>query len=120
MDTEGTVLLLSVFDHDVVGTNDFAGMCVVACKDIPRMASPEASLIDPNAPQRKNMTLPLFHFDFTRDIPVFTEIDARSRLGDTKAVHFFKTYRHQSLLGDLSPVRRRSSVFGSINLSVKI
>lgn len=117
MDTEGAVLLLSVFDHDVVGSNDFAGMCVVACKDIPRIASPQASLTDPSAPQRKNLTLPLFRF--TRTTAVFSELDSRSHLGDAKAEHFFKLYRYQSPLGDLSPVRRRSSLFDSINLSVK-
>ena len=117
MDIEGTVLLLSVFDHDVVGSNDFAGMCVVACKDIPRIASPRVSLTDPSAPQKKNLTLPLFRF--TRTTSVFSEMDVRSHLGDAKAAHFFKVYKYQSPLGDLSPVRRRSSVFDSINLSVK-
>ena len=112
MDVEGTVLLLSVFDHDVIGANDFAGMCVVACKDIPQLASPEASLTDPDAPQRKNLTLPLFRY--TSETPVFAEMDARSHLGDAKAANFFKV--NKNLLGHLSRLRHRSS---SKNLPVK-
>ena len=102
---EGTVLLLSVFDHDIVGANDFAGMCVVACKDIPRLASPEESLIDPNAPQRKNLTLPLFRY--TSETPAFVELDARARLGDDNATAFFKV--NKKLLGHLSTLRQRLS-----------
>ena len=105
MDIEDTVLLLSVFDHDIVGANDFAGMCVVACKDIPQLVSSEASLIDPNAPQRKNITLPLFRY--TSETPAFVEIDARSRLGDAKATSFFKV--NKKLLGHLSQLRHRMS-----------
>ena len=105
MDVNGGVLLLSVFDHDIVGANDFAGMCVVSCKDIPRLASPETSLTDPNAPQRKNLTLPLFRY--TKETPAFAEIVARSRLGDTKASEFFKV--NKKLLGHLSELRHRLS-----------
>ena len=105
MDVEGTVLLLSVFDHDIVGANDFAGMCVVSCKDLPQLVSPEASLTDPDAPQRKNLTLPLFRY--TSETPAFVELDARARLGDDKATSFFKV--NKKLLGHLSRLRHQLS-----------
>lgn len=112
MEKDGTVLLLSVFDHDIVGANDFAGMCVVACKDIPQLASPEMSLVDPNAPQRKNLTLSLFRY--TRETPAFVEMNARSRVGDSKACEFFKV--NKKLLGHLSKLRQRLS---NKNITVK-
>lgn len=100
MDVDGTVLLLSVFDHDLVGSNDFAGMCVIACKDIPRILSPQASFVitDPNAPQRANLTLPLFQYS-APGTPVFTELDNRAHLGDAKATEFFKSDKGLNLLG---------------------
>lgn len=112
LDMDGTVLLLSVFDHDIVSANDFAGMCVVACKGIPQLISSEASLTDPDSPQRKNLTLPLFRY--TSETPVFVEIVARSRLGDAKAMGFFKV--NKKLLGHLTRLRHRLS---SKSLSVK-
>ena len=112
IDYEGTALLLSVFDHDIVGSNDFAGMCVVACEDIPRLSSPEDSLTDPNAPQRVNLTLPLFRY--SHETPAFVELDARARLGDDKASDFFKV--NKKLLGHLSDLRHRLT---SRSLSVK-
>lgn len=120
IDVDGAVLLLSVFDHDLVGSNDFAGMCVVACKDIPRMNSPHASLSDPNAPQRANLTLPLFCY--STGTPVFTELDNRAHLGDTKAIEFFKSDKYVNLLGpSLHQLRRHGrisvhTVFDSVNL----
>lgn len=97
MDIEGTVLLLSVFDSDVVGVYDFAGMCVVACKDIPQLLPSEASLTDPNTPQRKNLTLPLFRYTSATQL---SELHARANLGDSKANNFFKASK--KLLGHLS------------------
>lgn len=112
---DGAVLLLSVFDHDLVGSNDFAGMCVVACKNVPQMTSPHTSLTDPNAPQRLNLTLPLFHY--SKATPAFVELDTRAHLGDSKANEFFKSDKCLHLLGpSLHQVRRRSSVFDSVNL----
>ena len=101
IDVEGTVLLLSVFSHEVVGANDFAGMCVVACKDIPQLVSSEALPSDSDAPQRKNLTLPLFRY--TSETPAFAELDARVREGDEKASNFFKV--NKMLLGHLLRLR---------------
>ena len=109
IDTEGTVLVLTVFDYNLIGANEFTGMCVVDCKDIPQMASPQASLTDPNVPQRKNLTLPVFRY--TSVTPIFVEIDARARLGDDNANDFFKTSRNTNLLGNLHQLRQNASVF---------
>ena len=122
VDVDGAVLLLSVFDHDLVGSNDFAGMCVVACKDIPRILSPQASLSNPNAPQRANLTLPLFHYSTPGVTPVFAELDNRAHLGDAKAIEFFKSDKYSNLLGpSLHQSRRHGrisvhNVFDSVNL----
>lgn len=77
MAVEGAILLLSIFDHSTIGSDQLAGMCVVACKDIPDSTSDVL---------QRNMTLPLFRFiDMTFS---FAEIEARVHFGDTKASHF--------------------------------
>ena len=77
MAVEGAVLLLSIFDHSTIGSDQLAGMCIVSCKDVPD------STCDA---QQRSMTLPLFRFiDMTFS---FAEIEARANFGDTKASHF--------------------------------
>ena len=107
-------MLLTVFDYNVIGANEYVGMCVVGCKDIPRLASPEASLTDPDAAQQANLTLPLFRY--TTETPVFAELDARAGLGDEKANDFFKTSKYLNLLGNLHQIRRYASVLDSMSL----
>ena len=114
VDTDGTVLLLTIFDYNLIGYNEFVGMCVVACKDIPRLASPEASLTDPSSAQQVNLKLPLFRF--TAETPAFLELDTRAGLGDEKANDFFKAHKYYNLLGDLHSVRRYASVLDAMNL----
>ena len=89
-------------------------MCVVDCKDIPRMASPEASLTDPSAAQQVNLSLPLFRY--TTETPTFAELDARAGMGDQKASNFFKTAKQQNLLGNLHQIRRYATVKDSMAL----
>ena len=107
---DGTVLLLTVFNHNLIGHNQFIGMCVIACKDIPRLASPESSLTDPTSTQQVNLKLPLLRY--TTETPTFLELDIRAGLGDEKANNFFKTHK----LGDLRSVRRYTSVLDAVNL----
>ena len=77
MAVEGAVLLLSIFDHSTIGSDQLAGMCVVPCKDVPD------STCDV---QQQSMTLPLFRFiDMTFS---FAEIESRAYFGDTKASNF--------------------------------
>jgi len=53
----GSVLTLTVYDHDYLSKDDFAGMVVIEGKEIPRLLGD--SIDDPNAPQRKTYELPL-------------------------------------------------------------
>ena len=48
------MLLLAVFDQDVI-EDDFAGVCVVRCKDIPRLGADDEqrAILEVDAPQRK-------------------------------------------------------------------
>ena len=59
MDTEGTMLLMAVFDYDIVGSNDLCGLCVIPCNRIPRLSN-KGSITRPSGPERKNYHLPLF------------------------------------------------------------
>ena len=114
VDADGTVLLLTVFDYNLIGYNEFVGMCAVACKDIPRLASPESSLTDPSSAQQANLKLPLLRY--MTETPAFLELDIRAGLGDEKANDFFKTHKYYNLLGDLHAVRRYASVLDAVNL----
>ena len=53
----GSVLSLTVFDHDYIKKNVFCGMVVLDCAEIPRLPSGSSGIDDPNAPQRKNLEL---------------------------------------------------------------
>jgi len=59
LNMSGSVLTLSVYDRDVVRKDDFAGMVVIECTEIPRLPGRSCSIDDPNAPQRKTYELPL-------------------------------------------------------------
>lgn len=109
MDRDGSILLLTIFDHDVIGSNDFAGMCVVDCQTMPRLRSAKACF-EPNAPQPKNLNLPLFHF--VDPTPVTTELYTRSKLGDSKAIDFFKANR--KLLGKFPQFQKQNSFRGRL------
>ena len=50
MKEKGSVLLLAMFDQDKIGKDDFAGMCIVSCNEIPF------------GDERKVEHLPLFEF----------------------------------------------------------
>ena len=55
----GSVLALTVYDHDLLKRDDFAGMVVIEGVEIPRLPGGSANIDDPNAPQRKTYKLPL-------------------------------------------------------------
>ena len=76
----GAVLLLSLFHCNNFTADYFAGMCVIACKDILQSTTD----LQPMA----ELTLPVFRFiDMTFS---FAEIEARAGFGDAKA-QLFKT-----------------------------
>ncbi len=80
--------MLAVYDHDVIGSNDFAGLCVVSCKDIPRLSASRASVLDPDAPERKNLLLPLFQI---KESLALRELEARSNRSDPAAAKALKS-----------------------------
>ena len=89
MNKEGAILLLAVYDHDLIGSNDFAGLCAIACKDIPQL-SHHPSVTDPNAPHAKNLILPLFT---PMETAVFQELEARRSMNDSDANELWKSQR---------------------------
>ena len=90
LDRKGSILVLAVYDYDLVSANDFAGLCIVSCKEIPRLASATASLSDPNAQERKNLVLPLFHIPGSVTL---NELDARKEGSDSEASDAWKVYK---------------------------
>lgn len=96
----GSVLTLTVFDHDYIKKNEFCGIVVVDCGEIPRLPSGSSGLDDPNAPQRKTFELPLV-VDTTT--PALKELAERShqyvhdfnlwyKRGSTYAENIAKTF----------------------------
>ena len=55
------MLLLAVFDQDLI-EDDFAGICVVPCKHIPRVGEGDEQrvILEVDVPQRRVFRLPLF------------------------------------------------------------
>ena len=71
----GSVLTLTVYDHDYITRNEFAGMVVIEGAEIPRLPGGSISIDDPNAPQRKTYELPLVVDTMT---PALKELAERS------------------------------------------
>ena len=89
LDENGAVLMLAIYDHDVIGSNDFAGLCVIAGKDIPRLSA-RTSTSDPDAVQKRNLILPLFT---PPETIAFRELEMRHHLNDSDATNFWKSQR---------------------------
>ena len=90
MNVENTILLLAVFDQDVI-EDDFAGVCVVRCKDIPRLGADDEqrAILEVDAPQRKVFRLPLFRPPNAS--PIRAELESRAGLSDSKAKQITKS-----------------------------
>jgi len=69
----GSVLTLTVYDHDYLKRNEFAGIVAIDGAEIPRL--PGGFIDDPNAPQRKTYELPLVVDTMT---PALKELAERS------------------------------------------
>jgi hypothetical protein len=104
MDVEGAMLMMAVFDYDMVGSNDLCGLCVIPCKRIPKVGN-KGSITKPTGPERKNYHLPLFKVQSTT---AFRELEGRSQAGDSAAHHFFKVFK--LYLDDLAPSSGRKKV----------
>ena len=95
LNVEDTLLLLAVYNHDIFVDN-VIGICVVACKDIPRLREDEAekqrAILDNTAPQRKIFSLSLFHYPLNvSHAYARAELESRAEIGDSKAKQIIKT-----------------------------
>ena len=61
LDTSGSCISLTVLDYDRYTKNDYCGMVVLSCEDIPRLPSGFSGIDSENAPQRKTYELPLLY-----------------------------------------------------------
>ena len=81
----GSCISLTVLDYDRFTKNDYCGMVVISCEEIPRLPDGFSGIDNDNAPQRKTYELPLVVNTAT---PALIELSRRSHqnppLGDTK------------------------------------
>ena len=96
MRLDSTMILFYLVDKQSKGKSH-VGMCAVACKDIPHLSqtSLTQSISDPFAPQRRNLTLPLFRF--SSETLALDELTARTDYKDAGAAKFMKM--NELLLG---------------------
>ena len=96
MEVKGTIVVLGAYDHDVLGKDDFMGICVVLCSDIPQISN-KSSLLDISSPKRKNLTLPLFHIAESKALQ---ELALRHQFSDHESIEFInvlsKSYHKKS------------------------
>ena len=89
MNSEGALVLFYVLDKKLKSRSPY-GMCVISCGKIPHLQAPtKSTLMDPNAPQRKNFRLPLFRL--TLETAVLSELIARAEHKDRMALNFLIT-----------------------------
>lgn len=84
--SEGAVMVLSAYSYDKIGKNDFMGICVVQCSDIPLISS-TTLLLDDKVPKRSNFQLPLFQIE---EVKALQELGVRHLSGETEASNFLK------------------------------
>ena len=90
MEKEGAVLLLTVLD-DGMFKDEFAGLCVMPCKDIPRLevTTEQQALLRDDVPERKVMTLSLFR-PALDESPLRAELESRAKVNDSNAKQITK------------------------------
>ena len=98
MKSDGSLLIFYLLDKKLK-SKSHAGMCAVACRDIPHLyhTSLKRSISDPTAPQRRNFNHSLFQF--STETPALTELFARTDSKDVNAVRFTKM--NELLLGNI-------------------
>ena len=75
LDKPGSVLTLTVYNHNYVQRDAFAGIVSIDGTEIPRLPGGSSNIDDPNAPQRKTYELPLVVDTMT---PALKELAERS------------------------------------------
>lgn len=106
--TEGGILLLTIFDHDVLTPDEFTGMCVVPLNGVSGLASCSS----PSSPVQRNHTLPLFVISEDSMSKYLLELGVRSHKGDSLAANFFKI--NKKILGNIKKLfkeKSKSSLF---------
>ena len=93
MQKKGSVLLLVMFDQDKIGKDDFAGMCIVSCTDIPV------------GDERKVEHLPLFEYYET---PAMEELADRTKDGTSDFCKLMKEFLFDSDSGAKKPLKKKS------------
>ena len=94
MQKKGSVLLLAMFDQDKIGKDDFAGMCVVSCTEIPV------------GDERKIEHLPLFEYYET---PAFEELNDRTKDATADFCKLMKEFVFDSEVGARKLLKKRST-----------
>ena len=87
MELKGTIMVLVVYNSDILGKDDFIGMCAVLCNGIPQISN-RSSLLDDNSPRRRNLTFPLF---LAEDSKALQEFTSQHALADSEATDFLHT-----------------------------
>lgn len=79
---DGAVLLMAVFDHDLLSSDDFAGLCIIPCNSTKFKGK-----------ERKIEHLNLFHYKETR---AFEELERRSAEKEAnKFLKFIKMFVYE-------------------------
>ena len=92
----GSSLSLTVLDYDRFTKNDYCGMVMISCEEIPRLPNGYSGIDNANAPQRKTYELPLIVDTAT---PALFELSRRNH-------HYVQDFNHWH--------SRRMSVFENI------
>jgi hypothetical protein len=94
------MLLFTVFDWDLVKKDDFAGMCIVPCSDIPRLQGTgaeqqRAMILEVDAPQRKVFRYHFFILPEKQHHPFGLSWNPELNLVTRKQSRLLKPYHHQ-------------------------
>ena len=112
---KGAIAMLVACNRDVMGKEDFIGMCVILCCDFPRISN-KSSLLDDSAPKRKNITLPLIHIGESKALQ---ELTARQGLADSEAADFLSTLNKACCKRSLNTMLPSSSLVSILNSAVQ-
>ena len=82
---QGSILLLTLYDYDLITADDFMGMCVVPLHTLPGVG-PVAT----GRSSRQNLVLSLFQLSDSTKSRAASELTDRANKGDPRAVNFFK------------------------------
>ena len=105
LDMSGSCLSLTVLDYDRFTKNDYCGMVVLSCEDIPRLPNGFSGIDDASASQRKTYELPLLVDTMT---PALMELSRRDHhyVKDFNRWHSKRTSFIENIASRFSPIPR--------------